>query len=189
MNIGMAVRRYGRVGGMEGVALAFSRWLVDQGHQVDVYCSEALTETPGVHLQPLPAGGRGVIWKAVSLQRSLRDLPVEQYDAFLHFERGGHGGIFRAGGGCHSAWAERRPRRWFDGWLSRIDRESMLRSKRVVANSKMALADIERHYGIPVDKLRLVRNGVDLERFQPRPSPSQSAVVFLGSDFKRKGLA
>lgn len=189
MNIGMAVRRYGRVGGMEGVALAFSRWLVDQGHQVDAYCAEALTETPGVHLRPLSVGGRGVMWKAVSLQRSLSHLPVHQYDAFLNFERGGRGGTFRAGGGCHSAWTEHRPRKWFDGWLSRIDKESMVRAERVVTNSKMAMADIRKHYGIPAEKLRLVRNGVDLERFQPRESSTPPFVVFLGSDFKRKGLA
>jgi UDP-glucose:(heptosyl)LPS alpha-1,3-glucosyltransferase len=189
MNIGMAVRRYGHVGGMEGVALAFSRWLVQQGHQVDVFCADAVTETVGVRLQPLPAYGRGVMWKAVSLQRALARLPLNRYDAFLHFERGGRGGTFRAGGGCHAAWAERRPNKWFDGWLSRIDKDSMVSAERVVANSRMAMSDIQKHYGISAEKLRLVRNGVDLERFQPGPSSPSPFVVFLGSDFQRKGLA
>ena len=189
MNIGMAVRRYGHVGGMEGVALAFSRWLVQQGHQVDVFCADALAESDGVRMRPLPAGGRGVMWKAVSLHRALSALPVDNYDGFMHFERGGRGGTFRAGGGCHAAWATHRKKQWFDGWLSRIDKDSMAHSERVVVNSQMAMADVEKHYAIPNNKLCLVRNGVDLNRFQPGKSSTSPYVVFLGADFQRKGLA
>ena len=72
MNIGMAVRRFGRVGGMEGVAYSFAHWLARAGHTVDVWTARNMGDAAGVRIRTLSVPGRGVLWKARSLRRALR---------------------------------------------------------------------------------------------------------------------
>ena len=60
MKLGLAVRRFGRGGGMEGVAFSFAHWLVRQGDDVDVWASGVHGDAKGVRMQKLRVGGRGV---------------------------------------------------------------------------------------------------------------------------------
>jgi len=188
VKIGLAVRRFGPVGGMEAVAFGFSRWLVSQGHEVSLWSADLSSNPKGMQVHKLSVYGRGVIWKAHSLRRALRTVPVEQYDGFVHFERGGHGGTYRAGAGCHASWVSRRGPRMGDGWLTDIDRQTMHDVKRVVVNSEMVQAEIVQQYGVPIERVRLVRNGVDLARFRPGQKANQPTILFPGGDVPRKGL-
>ena len=188
MKIGISVRRFGPCGGMEGVAYGFVRWLAGQGHTVEVWSQSFEDSGPRVHHRPLRAGGRGVIWKAHSLSRALRRIPTQDVDAFLHFERGGLGGAYRAGAGCHAAFRERCGGGAFGSFIEALDRETCRTASPLIVNSEMVLNELQQFYGIPSDQLRLVRNGVDLKRFRPADHYAQPTVVFVGSDARRKGL-
>jgi len=188
MNLGLSIRRFGNVGGMEGVAHAFAHWLVQSGHDVDVWTSEVFGKDTGVQIRTLPTGGRGVLWKAQRLRRGLRSIPVGGYDGFLHFERGGRGGTYRAGAGCHAFWVRQRGARIGDRWLTALDCESMTRARRVVVNSHMVWSQVLELYGLPEERLRLVRNVVDLNRFQPGTKTDRPTIVFPGGQVLRKGL-
>ena len=52
----------------------------------------------------------------------------------------------------------------------------------------MVFDEMRAFYGVDSDRLRLIRNGVDLERFQPNQQFSEPTAVFVGSDARRKGL-
>jgi UDP-glucose:(heptosyl)LPS alpha-1,3-glucosyltransferase len=75
--------------------------------------------------------------------------------------------------------------------------------KAVICISRMVKEDIQRHYGVPDDKLHIIYNGVDTIHFHPalaerhrQPTraiygipPEAPLFLFVGSGFQRKGLA
>lgn len=193
MKLALIVRTLGTRGGTERFVFGLAKWLRDRGHQVAVWCEAVEQPLPGIRPRPLRANGRGRLWKMWRLHRAAFDIPRDQYDAVLGFVRGGEPDLYRAGGGCHAAYRRRLGRQGFaDRVEERLDRAVVRGARRVVANSQMAADELQSWYNLPKEKIRLIRNGVDLERFQPGegalPVP-QPAVAFLGSGFARKGLA
>jgi UDP-glucose:(heptosyl)LPS alpha-1,3-glucosyltransferase len=73
----------------------------------------------------------------------------------------------------------------------------------ILAISKMCAADYERFHQVPPDRIRLVYNGVDVRRFSPehraryrvairlelKVQEQDLLLLFVGRDFRRKGLA
>jgi UDP-glucose:(heptosyl)LPS alpha-1,3-glucosyltransferase len=74
--------------------------------------------------------------------------------------------------------------------------------KLVIANSRQVRDEVRRHYNVAPEKIRVIYNGVDRERFSPdrlkKGSPAAlpelglepgiPTILFVGSGFKRKGL-
>ena len=54
-------------------------------------------------------------------------------------------------------------------WVPYMERFSNRRAARIVVNSKAVALDVEAKEGAPSEKIRLVYNGVDVERFCPSP--------------------
>ncbi|RWM75623.1 MULTISPECIES: glycosyltransferase family 4 protein [Mesorhizobium] len=124
--------------------------------------------------------------------------------------------VFRAGEGVHAAYLAERRR--FETRLGRaatalspfhrqtlrLERTTYAspRLKAVIAISKMVAEDIIRHYDYPAERVHLVPNGVDLDRFnlelrqqhraairaQLDVDDNRPVVLFVGSGFARKGL-
>jgi UDP-glucose:(heptosyl)LPS alpha-1,3-glucosyltransferase len=74
-------------------------------------------------------------------------------------------------------------------------------SQWVLCNSEMVRDEIAGRYGVPEDRLPVIPNGVDLERFRPDPAPPVRATLradlgatdervwlLVGSGFRRKGV-
>jgi UDP-glucose:(heptosyl)LPS alpha-1,3-glucosyltransferase len=124
--------------------------------------------------------------------------------------------IFRAGDGVHATFIEQRMRGLgaiartvlsldpFHRSVIALEQE-MFASRRlqaVIANSQMVADDIATRFSFPRDRIHLVPNGIDLDRFHPAvrekfrdttrkqlgTPPSRPVVLFVGSGFKRKGL-
>lgn len=124
--------------------------------------------------------------------------------------------IYRAGDGVHREWLTQRARA--RGRLSALfDRLSpyhryvlgaerrLFRSRRlntVICNSHMVRDEIQRHFGVPDERLVVIHNGVDTQRYSPALRaqhratqrarlgiPDQAPVfLFVGSGYERKGL-
>jgi glycosyltransferase involved in cell wall biosynthesis len=71
------------------------------------------------------------------------------------------------------------------------------KANRIVTISKYSQAKIVEHYGIEAEKIRIVPNGVDIEKFKPSDSAAakhqfglgqEQTVLFMGSLVPRKGL-
>ncbi len=123
--------------------------------------------------------------------------------------------IFRAGDGVHRVWLEQRKRT-----LSSLQRlllslspyhryvinaeDAMFHSaslKKIICNSMMVKQDIMRCFDVPEEKIALIYNAIDSQKFVPASEeqrqesrrmlgiPSDVKVlIYVGSGFKRKGL-
>jgi glycosyltransferase involved in cell wall biosynthesis len=86
-------------------------------------------------------------------------------------------------------------------WLRDLWMFGGLRYRTFVAVSERVSADLQRLYGVPASRIRVIPNGIDVERFKPDPVARQKIreefgipdnaklIVFVGHEFSRKGLA
>jgi UDP-glucose:(heptosyl)LPS alpha-1,3-glucosyltransferase len=91
------------------------------------------------------------------------------------------------------------PKQWINGYIEDMPYKKDHFST-IIAISDMVKKDIMRWYGIPEDKITVVYNGVDLERFHPRNSQyreeirrahdigSEFFILFVSNNFRSKGL-
>lgn len=124
--------------------------------------------------------------------------------------------IFRAGDGVHAAWLEHRGRGL--GLLGHLAQRIsgyhryVLAAERamfshptlmaVICNSQMVANEISRYYGVDRNRLHVIYNGVDIQRFSPalatefRTATRATAgipaevplLLYVGSGFERKGV-
>lgn len=192
MKIALVHRSFSERGGCERFGLGFARWMVEAGHEVDLWCTSAEGAPEGALVRPLRAGGRGRIWKMLSLWRASKAIPREDYDLVLGLGRTTGHDLYRAGGGCHRAWVARAGWSLADAVEVALDREAVLSARLVVANSELAAEELVRWYGLDRARLRVLHNGVDLARFRPDPAATLPvpgpALAFVGNGFARKGL-
>lgn len=148
---------------------------------------------------------------------SRRLLQKEVFDIIHSLERTTYQDIYRAGDGCHKEWLRQRTKidPWYKSILAVLNplHLSLLwiekkifkngKYKMIIANSKRGKAEIVHHYGVPPEKIQVIYNAIDTKRFnltnpaevriqvrmQHGISPKDQILLFVGSDFKRKGLA
>jgi glycosyltransferase involved in cell wall biosynthesis len=82
--------------------------------------------------------------------------------------------------------------------LAKIERETAKKATLIVTISNYSHEKIQEHYGIDPNKVRIVPNGVDIEKFKPKEDTmavrrqfglgNEPCVLFVGSLIHRKGL-
>lgn len=159
----------------------------------------------------------GRLWRDAGFSHGVQNIIARgEFDLVQSHERipGCH--VYRAGDGVHATWLELRARvqsplarlatrihpwhRYILAAEAAMFRHPALRA--VICNSAMVRDDIARRFQVPMDRLHVIHNGVDLEYFHPglraehRASlrqklgiPQEAPVVlYVGSGFERKGL-
>jgi UDP-glucose:(heptosyl)LPS alpha-1,3-glucosyltransferase len=210
MRVGLLIERFEPgVGGVENVAWRVAEGLAQAGDEVHVVARRA-APCPCVVLHPVrvPEFWQPLRVSAFS-RAAARAAPRGRYDVVYSLARTVHQDLYRAGAGCHLDYLRRRypfPARQ----LRRLSpRHAILAdferrvfgdpSQLVVCNSEMVRNEIQRRYQVEPRRLRVIRNGVALERFDlPRSERERLRAelaagedpVFLlaGSGFARKGL-
>lgn len=221
MKIALVRMQYTPFGGAERHLDDLLRLLLNRGHEVHLFCKRWKSEEerqPGLHLHPVPVlSGLSFlkVWSFVlGVSRSMRG---EGFDMVQSFDRTWTQDIYRAGDGCHLAWMLRRwvalPwYRWALQWVNplhwsllALERRVFSRrgSARLLANSEMVKREIMHYYGRSAGEIMVLRNGVDLVRFNPDRrlrlreqarerlgvGSREALLLFVGSDYARKGLA
>jgi UDP-glucose:(heptosyl)LPS alpha-1,3-glucosyltransferase len=219
MKIALIRQRYNPFGGAERFveqALASLRAQDDLSLTLIArhWDSDGSGTKPGLELcTPVYVGRTWRDWSfaraACSRVRSVR------FDLVQSHERIACCDIYRAGDGVHAQWLENRARSL--GFLGRLGQrispwhrytlaaERRLfgspRLKVVVCNSRMVANEVKARFAVADEKIRVIYNGVNLERFHPglrarwrremreRLGIPQDArvLLFLGSGFERKG--
>lgn len=218
MKIGLVHKRFGVDGGTERFAEGLTRQLSGRGHEVVVFAASfdpRFTRKDVAQYGRLRFGRRGgalgtiLLWLAAWWR-----VREPSFDVVLHLGRTGPGRAYRAGGGCHRAWYDRlragaktggerlalsvslyhRFRLWHE--------RKALRSAHVIVPSQLARQGFIDSYGALAANVVVLPNGVDLARFHPKNrrlffaetrdaiglNPEEVVLLFVGSDFERKGL-
>ncbi len=86
---------------------------------------------------------------------------------------------------------------YFMNRLAKLEAETAQNANLIVTISNYSLEKIQKHYGIEPSKVRIVPNGVDVEKFKPMDSElvrhqfglgNEPCVLFVGSLIPRKGM-
>ena len=216
MKLAFVHRRFGVDGGTERFLESLTRRLGERGHEIDVWSASVdprYVRTRVATFRKLP-GGRGVLGSLILMLAAALRVKTARYDGVMHLGRTGPGDVYRAGGGCHRTWfAHLLDRatgvaRWrlllspYHGIRMWHERRALRSSARVVVPSERAREDFRAAYGALGDRVDVLPNGVDLDRFHPKGRqlffeevrqqlglpPEELVLLFVGSDFHRKGL-
>lgn len=207
-------------GGAERYLVGLCTQMVSEGYEVHVYAERWDEEDQGIHFHRI---------KTLSFPKSLRLLSFAK-QATREMEQGsyditfGVGNTLKAGvlqphGGVHWAWFWRSlgaydspllwaikflgrvfsPRQWVSGYIEGAPYRSG-NLLRLIAISDMVKEDMIRYYGIPRNRIAVIYNGVDIERFHPRNRQyrkeirmrhgigDEFVVLFVSNNFRMKGL-
>ncbi|MBK7874475.1 MAG: glycosyltransferase family 4 protein [Planctomycetes bacterium] len=219
MRVALVHLRHAHTGGTERYLNLVAGYLAERGDDVTIVCrSHESPPHPAVRfvkLRPLAIGGTARIKTfARAVEKHVR---ATAYDVVYDLGRAWTHDVVRLGGGCQATYLELahaatlKPWEKFVGARAGKHRLALAiearalgpgNYKRVVVNSKMVAEDVARRHGVPREKIELVYNGVDLERYSPAHratmgallraelgiGPDERVVLFLGSGYGRKGL-
>jgi UDP-glucose:(heptosyl)LPS alpha-1,3-glucosyltransferase len=216
MKLAIARQKYTPYGGAERFVARALDGLRAQGVEVTIIAREWSGDPAGI-LQVNPFY-LGRTWRDVGFAHHVQRIIAEgRFDLVQSHERipGCH--VYRAGDGVHATWLDLRDKA--RGGLARLltsrspwhsyikqAEEAMFRHpdlRAVICNSNMVKDDIARRFGVGADRLHVIHNGVDLDRFHPGLrnehrsilrtalgiAADAPAILFVGSGFERKGVA
>jgi len=211
MRVALVIERFEPApGGAEAVAWTIAHGLVRRGDLVEVIARRA-DDAPGIAIRRVAVPRTWQPLRVVGFSTAAANALAEsKADCVLSFSRTRRQHVYRAGAGSHADYMERRYGR-FHRLLRLSPRHAVLLAaerrifhdpqQHVICLSEMVRSEIRRRYEVPDERLALVRNGVDLERFHPRNRSGSGAKLrarlgasiapvwlFAGSGYERKGL-
>jgi UDP-glucose:(heptosyl)LPS alpha-1,3-glucosyltransferase len=199
-------------GGTEADLRRMAGGLAARGHVVHVFAAARGEAPDGVVVHRVPTL-RATRW--TRLVSFALGAPVavarERWDVVLGFGRTPRQDVVRVGGGTHrsylaameAAGRRGRGRGPYHRTILWLERRMFAPSGhcRVLAVSRRVADEVTRDYGVAPDRIRVLYNGVDLERFHPRrrlaDGPrlrtelglgSRPVCVAIGTGFVRKGF-
>ncbi|HET9490431.1 MAG TPA: glycosyltransferase family 4 protein [Methylomirabilota bacterium] len=194
-------------GGVERATAGLIRALVEHGYEVHLASPPGQKPVDGVVLHRLPVPPLTATARALTLALATRLIAARGWDVVQSHERTLGQDIYRAGEGCHRGYLLTRGRapgrRLYHRVVLALEGRVFARTPRIVAISCAGKREIETLYGVSPDRVTVIYNGVDLERFHPnnrrtlRAAARREAALdaeawtalFVGSGFERKGLA
>ncbi|WP_395715969.1 glycosyltransferase family 4 protein [Prosthecobacter sp.] len=213
MKLALIRRQYSATGGAELYMQRLLAALTAAGHETHLFAEKWQGQADGVQFHTInvdaPRAERPLRF-AENLKEALQQ---EKFDCVFSLERTLKQDVYRAGDGLHRVWLERRKqfapcwKRPFVG-LGAFHRNMMAleartfdpkNTKQIIVNSEMVRGEIARHFpSFPQERIHLVRNGVEVGRFQNADRQASRrrfglkdddfVLIFVGSGWERKGL-
>jgi UDP-glucose:(heptosyl)LPS alpha-1,3-glucosyltransferase len=216
-----AIRDFSRrKGGAEKYLVDLCTRMAREDFEVHVYAEHWEEEVEGIHFHrvktiPFPKSARLLSFAV----RATKEIEKENYDVTLGVGNTLRADVLQPHGGVHWAWFWRSlkaydhpfvwvikflgrvlsPKQWTQGYIENAPyKENDF--CRIVAISDMVKQDVMHWYGIPEDRIAVVYNGVDTERFHPRNRQHREeirrrhgigdefVILFVSNNFRMKGL-
>lgn len=205
-------------GGAEWVLYHTAQGLRDRGHEVHLFCQSFRAPPPaGVIAHRIPGLSRPRTARLLTFN-FVAPKSAARYgcDVVMSFDRVMTQDVFRSGGGTHKLFIRKMTRHgslWRKLWyrinpyhrlVLFIEKHQVSASgtRKIIALCKQVKQELIDAYGVPAEKITVVYNGVDTERFHPRRRPDAKqevraemgiptdspVVLFVGSGFRRKGV-
>lgn len=213
MKLALIRRQFSATGGAELYLQRLVAALAGAGHEVHLFAENWQGQAEGVQLHRVQGGGARAERARRFAEAAHAAVHAESFDCVFSLERTLKQDVYRAGDGLHRVWLERR--RQFAPWWKRpfigmgafhrgmmaLEAETFdpQNTKRIIVNSQMVRGEIARHFpAFPQERVHLVRNGVEVSRFQNTDRQAARArfglreddfaLLFVGSGWERKGL-
>ena len=218
MKIAVIRQKFVNYGGAEQFVSGYTRYLAEMGHEVHIFANQWTSSNhPNIKIHSVRAVTRNSFLRVLSFAWfAFQTIRFKSYDIVQSHERIWRQDIYRAGDGCHREWLERRSSylpfiksfflnfNLFHQLILRLEKRIFEKGecKKIIAISEMVKRDILKHYQLPEDRVKVVYNGIQLDRFDPsnkkyfcdevrqklRISDKEVMILFVGSGFERKGL-
>jgi UDP-glucose:(heptosyl)LPS alpha-1,3-glucosyltransferase len=222
LDVALVVEHYlPKRGGGERYVVDLATGLADRGHTVTVYAAEHDNDDPRITLKTVPVAKHPKWWRKSRFAKRSRvaldgghDIVHAVGKALGFTVLNPHGGVERFWLGQHLRAYDRAWERWWATlrryctprhWVLRgVERRQYTapQLQRVIAISDMVRDHIRQGYGLGPEKVNVVYNGVDLERFHPRVRDEHRAAqrnawgvgddevccLFVGNNFRLKGV-
>jgi len=214
MRLAFIKKRFSLHGGAERYLQTLIEHLKKEGHEIHIFANR-WSEEEGIIFHRVNIIPLSSFLSTLTFNINTRSrITTGAYDCIISLERTTFQDIYRAGEGCHAEWLRIRStiepfykRLSFKVnplhiYMLKLEKEIFNNTRLIVANSEMVKRQIIDHYAIPEEKIRVIYNGVDLERFSPQNrdrwrrdirkgldiSGDTAVLLFVGSGFERKGL-
>lgn len=212
MRIAFMHRRL-RGGGTEADLCRLAEALAERKHEVHVFCARDDARLPGVAVRRVATVPAGRVARLLSFALAApRMVGRERWDLVVGFGRTPRQDVVRCGGGTHRTYLARMEAAGLRGrargpyhrailWLER-HQFGPHGHRRVLAVSGRVREEIVADYDVARERVTVIHNGVDLERFHPRHRPTLGpplrralgipdgvrVCAAVGSGFRRKGF-
>ena len=207
-------------GGAERYLVDLCARLAGEGYEVHVFAEKFGEEDPRFHYHaiktiPFPKSLRLLSFAI----RATKEIENGKYDITFGVGNTLKADVLQPHGGVHWAWFWRSlrayrnpivwmikflgrifsPKQWVSGWVEDAPYHAK-RLRTVIAISGMVKRDMMRWYRIPGERIQVVYNGVDIERFHPRNRQyreevrrrygigDEFVILFVSNNFRMKGL-
>lgn len=209
-----------RKGGAERYLVDLCAQMAKEGDEVHVYTENWDEELQGIHfhrIRPFPFP-KSLRLLSFALQAT-KKMEQGGYDTTLTVGNAMDADVLQPHGGVHWAWFWRSLRayenplfwmvkllgrvlslkQWMSGWIEDASYRGRNDSG-IIAISDMVKHDMIQWYRIPGDRIDVIYNGVDLERFHPRNGQYREEIrrkhglgeevvlLFVSNNFRMKGL-
>lgn len=208
-------------GGAERYLVDLCNRMASEDFEVHVYAERWDKEGNGIHFHQVKTIHFPKSLRLLSFAvRATKEMVKGNYDVTLGVGNTLKADVLQPHGGVHWAWfwgslraydhpitwmikllgRVLRPKQWAQGYIENAPYKKGCAHK-IIAISDMVKRDIIRWYGIPEEKIAVVYNGVDVERFHPRNRQyreeirkrhgigEEFVILFVSNNFRMKGLS
>jgi len=213
MKLALIRRQFSATGGAELYVQRLLGALAAAGHETHLFAEKWEGQAANVLFHGVKADGSRAQRPTRFAEAVDAALQQVKFDCVFSLERTLKQDVYRAGDGLHRVWLKRRKQ--FAPWWKRpfigvgaFHRNMMAlegrtfdpaNTKHVIVNSEMVRGEISHHFpAFPQERIHLVRNGVEVKRFQNADrsaarrrfglAADDFVLVFVGSGWERKGL-
>jgi UDP-glucose:(heptosyl)LPS alpha-1,3-glucosyltransferase len=217
MRVALVRYKYSSHGGAERYVDLLAEGLASAGAEVRILCASwGGGSAKGLSVEKIPVPRRPSPLRLLLFASRVRAWSRRNPGFILFsFERVPGAEVFRAGDGIHAEWLLRkrvlRPWSWFLDYLRPLNlaylylERAMFASpalRYVIAISNWGRDGIVRRFGVPLERITVIHNGVDAARFPPDRKAAarerlrtrfgipegETVFLYVGSGFARKGV-
>lgn len=211
-------RFLGKQGGLEKQAFKIIDELLNRGHEVTLISSQAINYKSINSVKLKITAPKGFLTLLQFNHKVDKYLKNHHFDQILALDRTTHHTHIRAGNGCHAAYLNLRKEKVglfkelsfsFNPLhlsLLKLEKKGFTNSKlqKIFVNSELVKNQILSTYQIDLNRIEVIHNGVDWHGKEKsfstwnetkeewihklKLNPQHLTCVFVGHDFKRKGL-
>ncbi|MFZ3064937.1 MAG: glycosyltransferase family 4 protein [Nitrospirota bacterium] len=213
--IAILIENFDKKGGSERRTYELVKQLKQRGYNITVFANSwSNTSTPegeGINFVKVPMTRWPFRFMAPLTYAFFADRAIkkEDFDIIHSQTRTYYQDVATLGGGCHRAWIdEGSSLKLLDPFhraVLSIEKRQFQNGnyKRIIVNSRLSKNGILKFYPVPDERIKVIHNGVDAERFNPinkekyrteirkkhNLSDDDFVILYVGSGFKRKGVS